>query len=160
MVQSRLEKYFPLRWVWILRFTLGLVFLYASIGKILDPSSFAESLMAYQIFDSPQTVKYLAVTLPWMEWFCGMFLLLGVFVRSVSILTTLLLASFIIAIVSALLRGLEINCGCFGSAAETVGPLSLLRDTLFLGMSLVIMFSRIDPFSLQGFVSRRKSAHS
>src|SRR5687768_16183024 len=123
MIQRRLEKYFPLRWVWILRFTLGLVFLYASIGKILDLSRFAESLIAYQFFDSPQTIKYLAVTLPWMEWFCGIFLLLGVFVRSVSILTTLLLALFIFAIVSALLRGLEINCGCFGSAAETVGPL-------------------------------------
>jgi putative oxidoreductase len=154
------ERFWPSRVVWILRFLLGLIFVHASIGKILDPKTFAESLMAYQILESPSLIKYVAVTLPWVEWFCGVFLLLGVFVRSVSVLTSTLLVLFVLAMVSALLRGLDINCGCFGSADESIGPLSLIRDGLFLGISLVVMTSRIDPFTLQALISNRRSSRS
>lgn len=160
MAQASLERYLPPRMIWTLRFLLGLVFLHASVGKILDPKSFAENLMAYQIFESPQLIKYVAVTLPWVEWFCGIFLLLGIFVRSVAVLASTLLLVFVLAMISALLRGLEINCGCFGSATETIGPLSLLRDSLFLGISLLVMSARIDPFTLQSFVINRKSRQS
>jgi len=140
------------------RFLLGLVFLYASIGKILDPKAFAEILIAYQIFDSPQLLKYVAVTLPWVEWFCGICLILGIFVRSVSALTTLLLFVFLAAMISALLRGLEIHCGCFGSPTESVGALSLLRDAFFFLMSLAVLLSPVDSYSLQGFLNNRRAS--
>lgn len=140
------------------RFLLGLVFLYASIGKILDPKAFAEILIAYQIFDSPQLLKYVAVTLPWVEWFCGIGLILGIFVRSVSALTTLLLFVFLAAMISALLRGLEIHCGCFGSPTESVGALSLLRGAFFFLMSLVVLLSPVDSYSLQGFLNNRRAS--
>jgi hypothetical protein len=86
--------------------------------------------------------------------------LLGVFVRSVSVLTSTLLLVFVLGMVSALLRGLEISCGCFGSANETIGFSSLVRDTLFLGISLVIMTSRVDPFTLQVFITNRRWSRS
>lgn len=150
-----------LRWpsqlICLVRFILGLVFLYASVGKILDPKSFAENLIAYRIFDSPQLLKYVAVTLPWIEWFCGIFLVLGVFVRSVSALTTLLLFVFLVGMISALWRGLEIHCGCFGSPQETIGAVSLLRDGFFFLMSLVVLLSPVDPYSLQGFLHNRRT---
>jgi hypothetical protein len=135
---------------------LGLVFLYASVGKILDPKAFAENLIAYRIFDSPQMLKYVAVTLPWIEWFCGIFLVLGVFVRSVSALTTVLLFVFLAGMISALWRGLEIYCGCFGSPHETIGAISLLRDGFFWLVSLTVALSPIDPYSLQGFLNNRR----
>ena len=138
------------------RFMLGLVFLYASVGKILDPKAFAENLIAYRIFDSPQMLKYVAVTLPWIEWFCGILLVLGAFVRSVSSLTTVLLFVFLAGMVSALWRGLEIHCGCFGSQHETIGALSLLRDGFFFLVSLVVFLSPVDPYSLQGFLKNRR----
>lgn len=143
--------------VGLARFLLGLVFLYASIGKILDPRSFAENLMAYRIFESPQLLKYVAVTLPWIEWFCGILLVLGVFVRSVSTLATLLLFGFLVGMISALWRGLEIRCGCFGPAQEPVGVLSSLRDGFFCLASLAVLLSPVDPYSLQGFLHKRKT---
>ncbi|MCI0420139.1 MAG: DoxX family protein [Acidobacteria bacterium] len=157
MTSLFLQKGLPPQVLCILRFLLGLVFLYASVGKIFNPKGFAENLMAYQIFDSPQLLKHIAVTLPWVEWFCGIFLVLGVFVRSVSALTTLLLFLFLVGMVSALWRGLEIHCGCFGSAQETVGAFSLLRDGVFFLMSLAVLLSPVDPFSLQSFLRNRKS---
>jgi len=102
-------------------------------------------------------LKYVAVTLPWVEWFCGILLVLGVFVRSVSALTTLLLFVFLAGMTSALWRGLEIHCGCFGSPQENVGVFSLLRDGFFWLVSLVVLWSPIDPYSLQGFLNNRRT---
>jgi putative oxidoreductase len=150
-------KRLPSQLICLARFLLGLVFLYASVGKILDPKAFAENLIAYRIFDSPQTIKYVAVTLPWIEWFCGILLVLGVFVRSVSTLTTVLLFLFLAGMISALWRGLEIHCGCFGSPQETIGTFSLLRDGFFLLVSLVVWLSPVDPYSLQGFLNDRRT---
>lgn len=144
--------YFP----FFLRFILGLVFLYASFGKILDPQTFAENLLDYHIFGSALVVRYLAVTLPWIEWFCGIFLILGLFVRSVSVLASGLLLAFGVAMASAMIRGLEINCGCFANTHEVISPFTLLRDTLFLVISLVILFSPVDSFTLQNFIAQRK----
>ena len=147
----------PAQLICLLRFILGLVFLYASVGKILDPKAFAENLIAYRIFDSPQWLKYVAVTLPWTEWFCGIFLILGVLVRSVSALSTGLLFVFLAGMVSALWRGLEIHCGCFGSPHETIGTFSLVRDGFFFLVSLVVLSSPVDPYSLQGFLHNRQT---
>jgi uncharacterized membrane protein YphA (DoxX/SURF4 family) len=152
-----MNRRLPPQLVCIVRFVLGLVFLYASVGKILDPKAFAENLIAYRIFDSPQMLKYVAVTLPWIEWFCGIFLILGVFVRSVSALTTLLLFTFLAGMISALARGLEIHCGCFGSPQETIGAFSLLRDGFFFLVSLTVLLSPVDPYSLQGFLHDRRT---
>jgi uncharacterized membrane protein YphA (DoxX/SURF4 family) len=152
-----MNRRLPPQLVCIVRFILGLVFLYASVGKILDPKAFAENLIAYRIFDSPQMLKYVAVTLPWIEWFCGIFLILGVFVRSVSALTTLLLFTFLAGMISALARGLEIHCGCFGSPQETIGAFSLLRDGFFFLVSLIVLLSPVDPYSLQGFLHDRRT---
>lgn len=151
------ERCLPPQLICLLRFLLGVVFLSASVGKILDPKAFAENLIAYQILDSPQLLKYVAVTLPWIEWFCGILLILGVFVRSVSALTTLLLFVFLAGMISALWRGLEIHCGCFGSPQETIGAFSLLRDGFFFLVSLVVLLSPIDPYSLQGFLHNRRT---
>lgn len=148
---------FPAQLIALLRFTLGLVFLYASVGKILDPKAFAENLIAYRIFDSPQLLKYVAVTLPWIEWFCGILLILGVFVRSVSALTTGLLFAFLAGMLSAMWRGLEIHCGCFGSPQETIGIFTFLRDGSFFLGSLVVLLFPIDPYSLQGLLHNRRT---
>ena len=147
------------RFLFLVRFILGMVFLYASFGKIMDPRAFSENLMAYHVFDSPLAIKYIAVTLPWVEWFCGIFLILGVFVRSMAVLSSLLLLTFVLAMVSALVRGLEINCGCFGSAHETIGLFSLFRDGLFFIMSLTVLLSKVDSYTLQTLFSKRKNSY-
>ena len=88
---------------------------------------------------------------------CGIFLILGVCVRSVSLLTTLLLFMFLAGMISALLRGLEIHCGCFGSPRETIGAFSLLRDGFFFLVSLIVLLSPVDPYSLQDFLHDRRT---
>jgi len=139
-----------------IRLLLGSVLLVSSFGKILDPQSFAENLVAYQLIPSPQWVKYIALTLPWVEWICGVFLLLGVFTRSASILSSGLFLSFIAAMGIALFRGLKIHCGCFASSGEMIGPLSLMRDFFFLALSSILLLSDPDSYTLQQVLTRRR----
>ncbi|MEW5975130.1 MAG: DoxX family protein [Acidobacteriota bacterium] len=138
------------------RLVLGSIFLYASFGKILDPRSFAETILAYQIFSSPLIVRYVAVTLPWVEWFCGILLILGIFVRSAAALSTAMLTAFLVGMISAWVRGLNITCGCFGPTQETIGAITLLRDGVFLSLSLFILLSHVDSLTLQQFLLQRR----
>src|SRR6185436_16375541 len=95
------------------RLLLGLVFIIASIDKIASPDAFAASIHAYRL--TPALIEnLLAIAVPWIELLCGMCLVLGVNVRASSFLLTLLLGVFSVAISIALLRGLKIDCGCFG----------------------------------------------
>lgn len=146
--------------LFFVRFFLGTIFLVSSFGKILDPKSFAENLVSYQLISSPQSVKYFAVTLPWVEWFCGIFLILGIFVRSVAVLSSGLFLSFILAMVYALSRGLQIQCGCFGAPGEMVGLFSLFRDFFFLALSSILMFSSADAYTLQEVLVRKRRAQA
>lgn len=109
-----------------LRVTVGGVFVIAAIPKIMNPVEFANSLNAYQIL--PQYA--LGITtwlLPWIECIFGLLLALGYVMRLSLMVIGLLLLVFLIAIVSAMMRGLNINCGCFGRN-EVVGWNVVFRD--------------------------------
>ena len=67
--------------------------------------------------------------LPFLELAIGLYLAVGLFVRGTAFAGTLLFAVFLVAQASAWLRGISLDCGCFGTIAETtVGPLTMLRD--------------------------------
>jgi uncharacterized membrane protein YphA (DoxX/SURF4 family) len=118
---------------------LGIVFIYASVGKILYPADFLISIRSYRLLPS-MLIKPIAYALPWIEITFGVLLTLGVLVRFSAIVLSLLLAVFIAAITSALIRGIDINCGCFiqklleneQSFRFSDGLLLILRDILFL----------------------------
>ena len=56
------------------------------------------------------------------------FLILGIFVDGSSFIISGMLFVFILAISQALLRGLSIECGCFGKSGTMVGLNTLFRD--------------------------------
>ena len=115
------------------RLILGVVFIVASIEKIAIPIDFAASVQAYQMVPL-FLVNIFALILPWMELICGLFILAGVLVRPSSVILSALLLIFILGIGTALIRDLNIDCGCFGSVHYTpIGWQKLLEDTgLFL----------------------------
>ena len=95
------------------RFSLGIVFVLASIDKIAAPDAFAAAIHSYRLLPD-FSVNILALIIPWIELVCGVFLAAGFRVRGSALVSTFLLAIFTVAIISALLRGLAIDCGCFG----------------------------------------------
>jgi len=65
---------------------------------------------------SPSLLTPLAIGLPYVEMWTGLFLLAGLYSRQAALLSTLLFASFLTVISAAFLRGIDLSsCGCFGS---------------------------------------------
>ncbi len=121
-----------------LRITLGLVFLYAGVPKILDVESFAQNVNAYKLL--PYFLNYLvAATLPWLEAVCGLLLVTGFRRKAAAGILAGLNAFFIILLAVTIMRGLDIDCGCFNQGGEKVPLwLDIVRDVLFLWAALLL----------------------
>ena len=113
------------------------VFIYAAIDKIRDPLQFADSIAAFAILPAV-LINLLAIGLPPFEIACGL-LLLGPWTRRVGALAVAVVSvMFFTALASALLRGLTLDCGCFG-----VGAPSRPRMWLELALDAVLFSSAL-----------------
>lgn len=132
----------PLRhWLlFFLRILLGGVFAFSAWSKLLAPHAFADAIGAFQIL--PEHLwMIVAVILIWHELICGTFMLLGLWTRATAIVMCVLLGTFLLAVVSAMTKGLEIACGCFGSFSETdLGWPALLRILALLIFSGLLLY--------------------
>jgi len=126
----------------IARIGLGCVFLYAGILKIRDPIAFAGSVAAYKIL--PYSLNFLvAATLPWVEALCGTLLIIGYRVRAAAAIVASMNLLFIFLLGSTIIRGLDIDCGCFRQGGEkTSAWIAIARDILFLTISLFLLSAR------------------
>jgi uncharacterized membrane protein YphA (DoxX/SURF4 family) len=116
----------------ILRLAAGVLFLYAGTVKMLDPFQFLLDIRSFQM-----TPYWMAVAvahyLPFLEILCGTALIIR---RAYAGALAVLLASvtvFLVAIVSAWARGIDVSCGCFGpSSGPASYPWLLARDSVVL----------------------------
>lgn len=124
-----------------LRMMLGLVFVWAASGKIMDPGGFAAVIENYMLLPE-YLINIVAVILPWIEVLCGLLLITGCLVRASALIVNLLLTVFIIALSLNIFRGIDINCGCFSLEmhSRTGMYYSLLRDLPLLGVGLWVFF--------------------
>lgn len=107
----------------------------AKVGQIHD---FQVLVQRYAILPPVLAAPFAAV-LPFLEIGIGLYLLVGLFVRGTALVGTLLFAAFLLAQVSALARGISLDCGCFGTISETtVSPLTIARD-FALGVPTFVM---------------------
>ena len=106
------------QFVWrIVEIIVGGVFIYAGTIKAFDPIRFANDIDNYKILPWAISVR-VAFYLPWLEIFCGLGLIARrLYLGGLSILTALVFI-FVIATVSAKIRGLDISCGCFGHVSK------------------------------------------
>ena len=80
--------------VLIARLILGVIFIYASIDKILHPAAFAKAVYNYQILPGA-LINLTSLILPWLELVLGLFLMIGLFREgSVCMATVLMLIFF------------------------------------------------------------------
>ena len=119
------------------------VFIYAGIDKLRDPLQFADSTAAFAILPAV-FINLLALGLPPFEIACGV-LLLGPRTRRIGALAVAVVSvMFFVALASALLRGLTLDCGCFGVGAPSRSRMwiELALDTmLFAGAMFVYLRS-------------------
>jgi putative oxidoreductase len=121
----------------VCRIGVGLVMLAAALGKIGDPAAFSSQIHHYHLMPIGAE-NLLAIALPWIELLAGLALVLGVHARSGAWLSAALMIVFTLAVGTAVARGLDIECGCFGTADAThVGGMKLAENLLFTGAALV-----------------------
>lgn len=119
------------------RLVVGGVFIWAGLLKIFDPLGFAQGIANYRVF--PQGISFfLALVLPWIEVISGIFLILGIYRAASSLLLSGLLVFFLFLIAVTISRGLDIDCGCFGSLSQKVDYKLILADSILLFFSLNI----------------------
>ena len=131
-------------WPAIVRRTLavlaGAVFVYAGVLKLLDPLRFASDISNYQILPWSVAVR-LAFYLPWLEVLCGLALIFQRLFAGALFLTSGLMLIFIGATVSAKARGINVACGCFGSASGNLSfSWHLVLDVCLLGVLVLLWF--------------------
>lgn len=130
---NRLNEYL----VVIIRMILGTIFLWASFAKIIDPAQFARSISNYHIV--PLGLENsVAIILPWIEFFIGSGLILGIMVDGATIITSFLLIIFNIMIAQAVMRGFNIDCGCGLRDGQLVGVEKILENFVLLGGSYIL----------------------
>ena len=130
-------------WILFLRYALGVLFIYASLDKILHPLEFARAVENYRLLP-PVLVNLMGVVLPWIEVICGLALISGVCSDGAVLIISFLLVIFIVAMGQATFRGIDIGCGCFKVTDEgtKVGWERIGEDLLMLLAALNIIFYR------------------
>jgi putative oxidoreductase len=120
------------------------IFIYAAIDKIRDPLQFADSVAAFGILPAV-FVSLLALALPPFEIACGLLMLAPRTRRIGALAITLLSAVFFTALASALLRGLTLDCGCFGAGAPSRPRmwLELVLDMVLFASALCVYLRSI-----------------
>ena len=118
------------------RLGLAAVFLISGVLKAVDPDTTYVAVRAYDVLPKAG-VALVATVLPWLEIALGLLLLAGVATRVVATVGAALLLVFVAGVTQAWVRGLSIDCGCFGGGGavepgRTTYGRELLRDAGFL----------------------------
>lgn len=126
----------------VVRWILGAVFVGAGVLKVAHPVAFQTDLLAYGIAAPDWVFRFIAVVVPWVEIFSGGLLLAGFWPETAGVLVTGMSLVFVLALGQAVVRGLDLQCGCFGAVAAGwfEQPLvALARATLLLGASVWLL---------------------
>ena len=126
----------------VIRLILGGVFLFSGFLKLTQPhQNFLAVINTFQIVVGPPA-EFIALTMPWVEFFLGLFLVLGLWtgisLAGLWFLNTL----FVGVLASAILRKLPIeNCGCFGEGMSLSIPQMLILDVCLWWVFLALLLN-------------------
>jgi len=130
-------------WITLLfRLILGGVLLAAGGLKVGHLQKSAMAVRAYEVLPI-SVANVIGYSLPWIEVGLAIFLILGVFVKQSAMASGALMFIFILGIAQAGIRGLSIDCGCFGgggqvAAGQTKYLAEIFRDVGLLAIALAL----------------------
>lgn len=123
---------------WLLRIALAAIYIIAAVPKIADPWGFALAIRNFRILPL-DAIPALALWLPPFELLAAVAVLSGLLYRGGLAAIALLSAGFAAGVASAMIRGLDIDCGCFGSMAKSSANLPHLLMNLATAAAAVIL---------------------
>ena len=149
-------------WIGLLaRLTLGGVLFAAGYLKVGTPDKSQMAVRAYEMLPI-SVANLLGLILPPIEIVIGALLILGALTRVMAALGGFTMIVFIIAIAQAWVRGLNIDCGCFGGGGsvapgETKYLQEILRDLGLVFLAIYLIRYPSTKFSLDKNQKRKSS---
>ena len=121
----------------ICQIAIGILLAWAGLAKIGDLRAFAAQLHNFRMMPVP-IENLVAMTLPWIELLAALALIFGVRARAGAMLASAMLTVFTVAVLFAMARGLDIECGCFGNQDATrVGWSKVGQNLSMLALAVV-----------------------
>ena len=135
------------------RLILGGVLLVAGWLKAFEFDKAQMAVRAYEVLPI-SVANVVGVILPWAEIAMAILLILGVAIRPMAIATAALMLLFIAAITQAGLRGLSIDCGCFGGGGavepgQTKYLQEIARDIVFFLLAVYLYKYPVTKWALE-----------
>lgn len=120
------------------RLVMGVVLLAAGALKVIDPQSSVAAVHAYEIV--PAWLEHpIGWGLPFLELGLGLLLVSGLFTKTAALVSGLLVLVFIIAVISAAVRGLSIDCGCFGGGGQVAPGQTAYAEEIVRDLGLLAL---------------------
>ena len=136
-----------------IRLVLGGVFVWAGTAKLVQASSFVETVAAFDILPVAWVAPF-ALSVIWIELIAGGLLLLDIWPRSNALVLLVLLVVFSAVLGINMYRGNDVTCGCFGGDGEASLAWTLLRDLLLAGGAALLLARKeqVESVSSRGVV--------
>ncbi len=118
----------------LFRILVGGVLIYAGFIKAVRPSAeFAAIIAAYRVAPTG-VITYLAMALPYLEMWIGLFVLFGLFPRQAAMAACSVFSVFFVVLLATMMRGIDLStCGCFGP--DSLSP----RVTILIDVSMILL---------------------
>lgn len=126
------------------RIAIGVVFLVAAYGKIMDPASFAIQIKNFRMAPAGSE-NLLAMVIPWVEMVAAVALVAGIKPRAGAAIALAMMVFFTFAVGLAWGRGLNIDCGCFGTLGGAAVGMKKFLENVGLTVLALIAFLPLRP---------------
>jgi uncharacterized membrane protein YphA (DoxX/SURF4 family) len=137
---------------------LGLIFIISASGKFVGPKGFLRAVAEYRLLPEP-FVALVAASLPGVELLTGLLLVMGLiagwrvlrlYARAAALIAALMLVAFIVVLSVNLLRGIEMDCGCFDLLGDYIPFFkskkadwgTVLRDVWMLVLAIPVLLHK------------------
>lgn len=146
----------------VCRVVVGALMAYAAFIKFQGIPAFADGIKAFDVL--PDHLIYVsAFAFPWIEAIAGLALVFGLWTRAAALVCVGLLAGFLFAIISVMVRGVVVSdCSCFGKTgflcSGPPGWCHVAQDVILLAMSLVVCVVGYGFVGLDRALNRRTDA--
>ena len=127
-----------------LRWALAAVFIYAGTTQLGTPQNFSDSIASFAILPN-SLIIILALGLPPVEIIAGLAIFIGIQRRPAIFGLTALTFIFMIVLGSAIVRGISLDCGGFGSGKPSISAawIALRRDIPILAVAILLYLREV-----------------
>ena len=130
------------------------MFAFSGWSKLRDPQFFAFAIKAFRLGLPEPWIVALSFVLAWLEVLCAGLLVLGAWTRAAAVIIAGLMILFSGLILSLLVRGLSVDCPCFGASSFLcTGPLGachLARNVVLAALAFYVARRGAGALALDG----------